>query len=151
MKVTLAAINEFFKQKNVAVFGVSRTGKKFGNSVYRELKNKGYNVFAVNPNADTIEDEKCYKGISELKDKVNSAVVAVNPKDTDSIVNELVQEGIKHIWMQKGSETKKAIQFCNQNGINVVYNQCVIMYLEPVEGFHKFHRTIYKIFGKAAR
>jgi hypothetical protein len=48
---TKAAIEGFMSQQVLAVVGVSRNSHKFGNVAYRELKARGYRVFAVNPNA----------------------------------------------------------------------------------------------------
>jgi len=61
-----AAIDEFIAQPAVAIAGASRDGKKFGNAVYRDLKSKGYHVFAVNPNAAIIEGDPCYPSLSAL-------------------------------------------------------------------------------------
>ena len=53
-------VNEFLHQKKIAVVGVSRNKSKFGNMIYRELKSRGYQVMAVNPNADMVEGDRCY-------------------------------------------------------------------------------------------
>ena len=53
-------IQEFLAQPALAVVGVSRSGKKFGNTAFRELKAKGYRVYPVHPEAQTIEGESCY-------------------------------------------------------------------------------------------
>ena len=47
------AAAEFLADKRIAVTGVSRTPKTHGsNNVYRRLRERGYQVFAVNPNTD---------------------------------------------------------------------------------------------------
>ena len=46
----------FLATKRVAVTGVSRTPKTHGsNNVYRRLRERGYQVFAVNPNTGQVE------------------------------------------------------------------------------------------------
>ncbi len=76
------------------------------------------------------------------------ALLVVPGEQTEKIVEEAKSLGINHIWMQTGAETKKAIEFCEENNINVVHNECIFMFAEPVKGGHKFHRTIRKIFRK---
>jgi predicted CoA-binding protein len=146
-RVSRSSVENFLSSKNIAVLGVSRGGKKFGNSAYNELKKKGYNVFAVNPNADEIDGNKCYKNISDIPVNIDGAFLAVNTSQTDRAVMEIISHGVKNIWIQQGSETKEAIELCKQNGINTVYKECILMFANPVESFHKFHRTIKKIFG----
>ena len=137
------AIDQFLAQENLAVFGVSRGGKKFGNAVYRDLKEKGWKVFAVNPNASEIEGDRCYRSINELPEEVSGAVLCIQPEETTKTVKELTEKGIKNIWMQQGAE-----KFCEENKINLVYDRCVMMFSEPVAGGHKLHKFIWKVFGK---
>ena len=66
-----AAVDSFLSSKNIAVVGGSRKSSKFGNFIYKELKKKGVPVYGVNPKMDTIEGDKCYKNLQELKGKVD--------------------------------------------------------------------------------
>ena len=50
------AATAFLANKRVAVTGVSRSPKQHGsNNVYRRLRERGYDVFAVNPNTQEVE------------------------------------------------------------------------------------------------
>ena len=147
-RVPLSSVETFLAQKNIAVLGVSRSGNKFGNSAYTELKKKGYNTFAVNPNADEICGEKCYKNIMEIPATVDGALLAVNKNEIDKTVMELISHGVKNIWMQQGCETDSAIELCKEHGVNTVYKECILMFAQPVESVHKFHRFIKKVFGQ---
>lgn len=144
---TMAGINEFLDQKTLAVVGVSRTGKKFSNILYKTLKAKGFRLFAVNPNIDSIDGEFCYKNIQSLPEQVNGVVVVVPPKETEKVVKDAVAAGIKHIWLQQGAESSSAIDFCKKNGINVIHNQCILMFADPAFP-HKFHRYVLKVLGR---
>jgi len=141
-------IDEFVKVKNIAVVGVSSKKGKFGNAVYNELKQKGYNVFAVNSKLSEFGNNKCFNNITELKDKIEAIIIVVHEIETEKIVFEAKNIGIKHIWMQQGSETEKAISFCKENGISVIHNECILMYAEPVKSIHGFHKWLWKILGK---
>lgn len=141
-------IDQFLAQENLAVFGVSRGGKKFGNAVYKDLKEKGWNVFAVNPNSDEIEGDKCYRDINGLPEKVTGAVLCIQPEESSKVVKNLFEKGITNIWLQQGAESKEAVSFCEENKMNIVYGRCVMMFSEPVKGGHKIHRWVNKVFGK---
>ncbi len=146
--VTKNAIESFFSSKKLAVVGVSRSGKKFGNSAMKELKSRGFKVYPVNPNADKINGEVCYRSLNSLPEKVDGAVIIVPPNEAGKVVRDAAAAGISQIWLQQGSQSNDAVRFCESSGINAVYGECILMFTEPVAGFHKFHRTINKIFRR---
>ena len=140
-------IDEFLTNRKIAIAGVSRDPKKFGNVLYCTLKNKGYEVYPVNPNIDTIDDCACYRHIKDLPTEVKDLLVVTAAKDTDYVVKEAIDKGIKNIWIQNGSETESAIKLAKDHQINLVTSACILMYAEP-KGFHKFHQVVAKMFGK---
>lgn len=141
-------IDDFLALHSFAVVGVSRTGKKFGNSVYRLLKARGDKVYPVNRLADVVEGERSYARLEDLPESVDGVVVVVPPDQTEAVVKEAAETGIRRIWMQQGSESRKAIQFCEQYGLEAVYGHCIFMFSEPVISIHKFHRWFMKVLGK---
>ncbi len=145
---TQKAIEDFLSSKKLAVVGVSRNGKKFGNSAMQELKSRGFKVYPVNSKADKIEGEECYRSLNSLPEKVDGAVIIVPPDEAGKVIRDAAAAGINKIWLQQGSQSNDAISFCRDNGISAVYDECILMYTEPVTGFHKFHRTVNKIFRK---
>lgn len=146
--VSRASIQDFLAQKKLAVVGVSRDKMQFSNSAYRFLKANGYTVFPVNPNAEKIENDKCYPNIKSLPEKVDRALVLLPPEKTNEVLPEIVDAGIKNVWLQQQTESPQAIQFCKEHGIHVVYGECILMFAEPVAFFHRFHRWGKKIIGK---
>jgi hypothetical protein len=46
------------------------------------------------------------------------------------------------------SETAESIEYALSNKTNLVTGQCILMFAEPVEGIHKFHRNLKKWFGR---
>ena len=115
--------------------------------VFKELKSKGYKVVPVNSNADIIEDETCYRSIDALPSDIKAAVVLTAKKHTPGIVQQLIQKGIKQIWIQQNSDSPETIEYARQNNANVIYGKCIFMFSEPVAGMHKFHRGLVKFFG----
>jgi predicted CoA-binding protein len=137
----------FVNDNDIAIAGVSRNPKKFGNIVFKTLKSKGMKVYPVNPNTESLDGELCYKSVHELPAGVKSLLVLLKPADTENVVREAIQQGITRMWIQQGSETPEAVKIANDAGIKVITDRCILMYAHPT-GFHKFHRNLNKLFGK---
>ncbi|MFQ6087888.1 MAG: CoA-binding protein [Candidatus Methanofastidiosia archaeon] len=148
---TKQAIDDFLAQKKLAVVGISRGGKKFGNMALRELKTKGYRLFPVNPNAESIEGERCYPSLSALPDKVDGVLIVVPSVETEKVVREAAAIGISRVWMQQGAESEESIRFCKEKDISVVHGECILMFAEPAAFYHKLHRWMWGLLGKLPR
>ncbi|MEK6794876.1 MAG: CoA-binding protein [Spirochaetota bacterium] len=142
------SIKQFIAQKHIAVIGVSRSGKKFSNTIYRELKNDGYTVYPVNPNAGTVEGDKCYPSIAALPKAVTATVVVVPPAETLAVVTEAAKKGIKHIWLQQGAESDEAEAYCKTNELSFVSGRCLFMYVKEHAFPHSIHAVIAKLFRR---
>lgn len=142
------SIKTFLSQKNIAVVGVSSKGKGFGVSVYNHLKERNYNVIPINNNGGEIDDQKLFPSLNSVSEKIDGIVTVVPPSETEKVVKEAKELGINKIWMQQGSESKAAIDFCIENKIDYVSGECIMMFSEPVQSIHRFHRAIWKLIGK---
>lgn len=121
-------IKKFLDKKNIfAVVGASRNPEKYGHQVYRDLKEAGYEVYPVNPNAEEILGTKCYPALESLPVKPDVVDVVVPPKVTENIANTCKRLGITKVWMQPGSESESAIEFCESNNIDVMHSVCVMV------------------------
>jgi predicted CoA-binding protein len=81
---------------------------------------------------------------------VGGVLIVVPPAQTEKVVRLAAEAGIPRVWMQQGSESEAAVKFCRENGIAEVHGECIMMYAGQA-GFHKFHRWMWKLFGKAPR
>ena len=151
MRNTKAAIDEFLKQKTIAVVGASRSKDKFGTAVYRDLKAKGYKVFAVNPNADVVEGDRCYAGLGALPAPADAAILVIPPAQTLPVIEEAARVGIKYLWLQQGSNSPAGEAKARELGLTLVSGECIFMFAEPMESFHKVHRFFNKLFGMYPR
>lgn len=145
---TQQAVTGFLDNKSIAVVSVSRNKKKFGYFAYKELKNKGYKVYPINPNIAEIDSEKCYPNLSSIKEKLDGVLLVVPSNQSEKVVKEANELGVKSVWFQQGSSSEEAVKFCKEKGMSVVNNECIMMFAEPVESYHKFHRWIWKMIGK---
>jgi uncharacterized protein len=140
------ASDEFVALKTLAVVGVSRT-RGFGNTLFRHLQRRGYRVFPVNSQADTVEGQPCYRRLDDLPEPVAGVVAVVPPAQTQSIVEDCARLGIKHVWIEQGAESDQALAFCRERGIAAISDQCLLMYTGA--GFpHSLHRWVAKMRGK---
>jgi predicted CoA-binding protein len=121
-------IKAFLDKGNVfAVVGASRGPQKYGYQVYKDLRNAGYTVYPINPNAQEILGDKCYPSLKKLPVKPDVVDIVVPPEVTESTVEACKRLGITKVWMQPGSESERAIRFCEENGIDAVYGVCVMV------------------------
>jgi len=151
MRNSKTAIEEFLKQKSIAVVGASRNKDKFGTAVYRDLKAKGYKVFAVNPNADVVEGDRCYAGLGALPAPVDAVILVIPPEQTLAVIEEAARLGIKHVWLQQGANSAAGEAKAKELGLSLVSGECIFMFAEPMESFHKVHRFFNKLFGMYPR
>ncbi len=145
---TRKEVEEFLGRRHLAVVGVSRSGKDFSNAAYRELKQKGYRLVPVNPHADSLEGERCFHRLNEIPDKPEGALVVTNSSQTESVVREAAEAGIRHLWIQQGCQSAGALELARRNGLSVVSGECILMFAEPVASFHRLHRWVWKLLGK---
>jgi len=141
-------VEEFLALKKIAVVGVSRKKTKFGNAIYKELKQKGYQVFPINPNITEYEGEACYPDLLSLPEKVDAVVICVPPVQTEKVVKEAALAGINKVWLQQGSQSDEAIKFCEENGIDFVSNECILMFAQPSAFIHRAHKWVWGVLGK---
>ena len=143
-------IQEFLKDKKVAIVGASGKKDNFGRSLMVELTKKEYQVYPVNPKCQEVEGVACVPSVKELPPEVENLILAVPAHITEEIVEQCVNSSIKRVWMikgvGKGSYSEKAYKICKDNGIEVVYGFCPLMFLG--EGVHGFHFWLRKTFGK---
>ncbi len=110
-----------------AVVGASSNTEKYGYKVLRDLLEKGYKAIPINPKGGYILDQKVFKSLSDVETKPDMAIFIVQPEITEKILEEVKNLGIKKVWMQPGSESEKAIKYCEDNKIDAIHNACVII------------------------
>ncbi len=141
-------VKSFVQLRRLAVVGVSRSPKKFGNTICKEMTARGYQVYGVNPCMSDFEGTKCYESLSALKGKVDGVVVCVSPRLVEGVLRETAELGLKHVWLQQGAGSHDAVEVGKDLGLSLVTGKCILMYAEPVRSIHCFHRFFVKLFGK---
>ena len=142
------AASAFLAKKRVAVTGVSRTPKTHGsNSVYKRLRERGYEVFAVNPNAAEVEGDRSYKDLTSIPGGVDAVVIGTRPEIAESTMRECAELGIKHVWMHRGpgagSVSKAATEYGRHQGITVIDGGCPLMFRPTSDFGHRLMRVVF--------
>ena len=148
---------EFLAHKRVAVTGVSRNAKGHGaNVIYQRLRQRGYQVFAVNPNADEVEGDPCYHNLKSVPGGVDWVVVATKPDTADATVRECDELGVKRVWMHQppfgpGSVSTTAADYGHEHGMTVIQGGCPCMFNPAADPGHKLLRAMGTLTGKLPR
>jgi len=121
------SVSEFPKYRKWAVVGVSENREKYGNKIYRDLRDAGYTVFAVNPKLSTVEGDPCYASLQDLPEVPDVVDLVVPPAASLQVVEEALAAGIKRIWFQPGSESSAAVDKARAAGMEVVYDACIMI------------------------
>ena len=120
-------VSEFPKYRKWAVVGVSEDRDKYGNKIYRDLRNAGYQVFAVNPKLSTVEGDPCYPSVKDLPEVPDVVDLVVPPAAATKVVEDCLAIGVKRIWFQPGSESSEAVNMAQAGGMEVVYDACIMI------------------------
>ena len=149
MPASRASIEDFVAQRKIAVVGVSRSAKRFGAAAYRELKARGYELYAVHPEAESVLGDRCFPSLAALPEPVDGVLVIVPPERSLQVVEEAIAAGIRRVWLQQGAESKEAIERARAAEVSVVHNECILMFAGARIGFpHSLHRFFRSLFGR---
>jgi uncharacterized protein len=137
----------FWDSTTYAVVGHSAK-RAFPRLTYGGLKSNGKTVYAVDPSADTIDNDRAYPDLASLPAGVQAVVIEVPREETLAWVEKTAAAGVKDVWLHMNTDTPEAIALAKQNGIHIRTGTCAVMYLRRGFSVHSLHRLIRKISGK---
>jgi hypothetical protein len=137
-------VARFLSGTRIAVAGVSRHADVAANTVFKKLRDCGYEVFPVNPNAEEVEGVPCYPNVTSIPGELDGVVIATHPSVSVSIVRQCKERSVKRIWFHRsfgeGSVSKEAVHECNLLGMEYIVGGCPLMFCDPVDLGHKCMR-----------
>jgi uncharacterized protein len=155
MRPLPALVADFLSGKRIAVAGVSRGSVSAANPVFRKLRDSGYEVFPVNPNALEVEGVKCYPDLASIPGDLDGLVIATHPSVAELVVRQAAARNVKRVWFHRsfgqGSVSAAATQACARAGISCIVGGCPLMYCEPVDFAHRCMCAMLRWFGKVPR
>jgi predicted CoA-binding protein len=150
------AAGRFLAHKRIAVTGVSRTPQGHGsNVVYERLRDRGYQVFAVNPNTESVAGDPSFPDLHSIPDGVEAVVIGTRPDRALDTVKECVDLGITEVWMHRsfgtGSVSSEATEYGREHGVTVIDGGCPLMFGPTADTGHKVMCALFTMTGKVPR
>lgn len=152
----MQAADEFLAHRRIAVTGVSRDPEGHGgNTVYRRLRERGYDVVAINPNATEVEGDPCYPDLRAVPDGVEAVVIAAPAETAEDTIRDCLDLGINQAWMHgafgPGSVSSAAAALGRDQGMTVIDGGCPLMFEPCDDGAHRVLRRVLTWTGKVPR
>ncbi len=121
-------LKKIYQLKNIAVVGMSKNEEKAGNFVPKYLIEHGYNVIPVNPTISEVLGRKSYPTIADIPERVDVVDIFRKSEDVLPVIDDALnrKNDIKVIWMQEGIYNEEAEKKAKENGMDVVYNRCMM-------------------------
>jgi len=123
------------KYKTVAVVGLSKDPSKDSHRVAEYLKNHGFHIIPVNPSAEEILGEKCYKSLLDIPAEIQKTIEIVDIFRPSAEVLPIAEQAIQlkrlHgvpyvVWMQLGIINEQAAELARKAGLTVVMDRCMM-------------------------
>jgi uncharacterized protein len=148
-------IEAFWSSPRLAVVGVPRDPKEFGQRLFADIRTWGYDAVPVTPNATEINGTKAYARVQDIQPGVDAALLLTAPSLNEEIVKDCAAGGVKHVWFygvsDRSSENAAAIKYCEEHGMAVVPGYCPYMFLPRAPFFHKMHGFVARMIGQCPK
>jgi predicted CoA-binding protein len=146
----------FLAGRRIAVTGVSRSPETHGaNVVYRRLREGGYEVYAVNPNAAEVEGDRAYPSLADVPVPLDGVVIGTRPDVAGATMRECADLGITQVWMHRGpgrgSVSPEAADWGRAHGITVIDGGCPCMFGPTADTGHRVMRAVLTLTGNVPR
>ena len=147
----MGRIHDFLGVRRIAMAGVSRRPPDFSRSLFRDLRQRGYDVVPVNPQAQEIDGVPCFASLRDVSPPVDGALLMTPPALAETMARDCAAARIPRVWIYRAGGRRNfapdAVHFCESNGISVIPGECPYMFLPATPWFHRVHGLIQKITG----
>ena len=112
----------------IAVVGASRESDKPSYTVPLQLQRYGWRVIPVNPYADQIWGERCYRRLADIPEDLRRQIDIVNifrpSEQAAAVVSEAIAIGAPAVWLQQDIMSAEGRRLAEEAGIDYVENYC---------------------------
>ena len=129
----------------MVVVGCSRHPEKEAHAVPKNMKDHGFQVACVNPNADEIFGQKTFKSVEDVPKEMFEIVVVFRPPDEiPAIAKKLLESGRvpKIFWMQEGLRSAEARRIMESHGARVIEDRCISKVFSTLSASGKKYKQI---------
>jgi predicted CoA-binding protein len=113
------------RYKRVAMVGLSANPNRPSYFAATYLKDRGYELFPVNPAYEEVLGFKCYPTLADVPAPLEVVDIFRKPEDVPPIVDEAIRLKAKVIWMQLGIWDLTARDKAQSAGLEVVMDRCM--------------------------
>lgn len=124
-----ALIEKALASKVWVVVGATVNPMKFGNKIFRRLKQAGYDTLPMNPAYSTVDGDPCYPNPSALPRVPECANMVVGPDKGRLLLAPLYEKGIRLLWFQPGAYDQRLLDEASSMGFEIIYDYCVLIEL----------------------
>lgn len=148
-------IEAFWATPRLAVVGIPRDAKEFGQTLFADLRKWGYDAVPVSPHLTSVGDAQAYARVQDIQPGVDAALLLTAPGLNEQIVRDCAAAGVKRVWFygvsDRSAENQAAIAYCQEHGIAVVPGYCPYMFLPRAPFFHKMHGFVARMIGQCPK
>ncbi|MDX1436707.1 MAG: CoA-binding protein [Anaerolineales bacterium] len=141
---------DFLAQNRIAVAGVSRKSENAANGIYRKLRDEGYMVFPLNPNAEVVEGDPCFPNVMAVPEPVDGVMIVTDPDHATQVARDCIEAGVPRVWMHNNtfapsSVSEEGVEMLREAGVAVIPGGCPMMFLDFT------HKCMKWVLGVAGR
>ncbi|MFQ5824337.1 MAG: CoA-binding protein [bacterium] len=114
-------------ETTIAVVGATDNPSKYGYVIYRDLKQKGFHVYPVNPKRATVDGDRVFQSLADIQEKPTIVNIVVPPEMTINILQQCLDLGIMNVWVQPGAESPEVLTFLQKHNFNYLANACIMV------------------------
>ena len=136
-------VQEFLAARRIAMVGFSRNPKDFSRMLDAQLRERGYEVVPVHPEAAELDGRRVFPRVSAIEPPVDAAIVVVPPSLAETVARDCLDAGVRRIWFHrgggKGSASPQALDLCRARGVTPIQDLCPMMVLPGASWPHRLH------------
>ena len=111
----------------IAVVGATDHPGKYGGTIYRNLKAKGYRVVPVNPLRSTVDGDRCYPTLADLAETPDIVNIVVPPVRTMRVIEQAAALGDVAVWIQPGAADASVRARVDELGMPSLIDACIMV------------------------
>lgn len=92
-------LRSFFGAQSIAIIGTFREGWFGGSVAIKSLLNAGYKgrIYPVNPTYKEVQGLRVYPAVSDVRERIDLAIVMINAQSVPGILKECAEKGVKAV------------------------------------------------------
>jgi predicted CoA-binding protein len=150
--IRTSAVERFLAQPRITVVGASDAKGSFGGTVYRALRDHGYDVVPVNRVGEAVAGDPGHASLAAAPAPLGAVLVMVGAERAVDVVRDCISLGVEHVWLFQGlggpgAVSDEALRLLDDHGIDAIAGACPLMFLEPVGLVHRVHRRVRRARG----